>query len=60
MADWAEDVCLQSDCWLIDWVGEEGKKKRLSGERKQEQLENWQGKEEDVEKGGRAQEKQGK
>lgn len=56
MAGWAEDVCLQSDCWLIDWVGGEG----LSGERKQVQLEEkWEGKK-DRKHGDRAQEEAGK
>lgn len=38
MADWAEDVCLQSDCWLIDWVGGEGKERGTSTVEEEEAL----------------------
>lgn len=62
MADWAEDVCLQSDCWLIDWVGEKRKerekKNRWSGEKEQVQLKEKQ--EEDRKKAGWEEEKQEK
>lgn len=60
MADWAEDVCLQSDCWLIDWVGEEGEK-GAGGKGELVQLEKkWEGKQEDGKKVDRAWEKQEK